>query len=311
VVRTTSRVGDRDTITEREQVVGADGRLAPTRETQSEVVRAGSVVRTSAETYGFGSSGERYLRETRDSVENASAGGRVDRADTIRRIDLDGRPTIREYTTEVTSTTAAGRRIERTVQRPDPDGRLRPQTRTEHAEQPVGADGVRTTSTELVADPESRWHVVEVRDRDERRTGSTVEAEETVRRSDLNGRLSQQERHVSRLRVAANGQEELVVETFTDEGGLYQSRSAARDVLSQRIRRTTIPDGNGGRQVVEEVEQRSLVAIDDPLRVVRRVVATVRPTGTGRWRTERRVFERDLNNRLVPTVVETGESTEP
>jgi len=310
MVRATSRAGDRDAITEREQLADTEGRRAPIRETQVEVVRVGSVVRTNAETYGFGMSGERYLRETQDSVEDRSAVGRMQRTDTIRHIDLNGRPAVRELATEVTSTTPDGRQTERTIQQPDLDGRLRPQQRTEQTERRAGAGGVRFTSTELHADLDYRWVVMEVRSREERRTGATVETDETIQQSDLNGRLSERERSISRL-TAANGHEELLVETFTDEGGRYRSRPDSRRTLTQRMRRTTTSLADGGRQVVEEVEERSLVAIEEPLRLVRRSVATVRPTGAGRWRTERQVFERDLNNRLVPTVFETGESTEP
>jgi len=310
MVRTTSRAGGRDTITEGEQVAGPDGRLAPSRDTQVEVIRAGSVVRTSAETYGYGLSGERYLREIRDSVENSSAGGRMERTDTTRRIDLHGQPAVREYTTEVTSATADGRQSARTTQRPDLDGRLRPQERTEQVERRAGPAGVRTTSTELHTDLDSRWLVTEVRNRDERRTGATVETEETIQQTDLNGRLSERERRISRL-TAANGVEELLVETFTDEGGRYQSRPDSHRTLTERIRRITTLQPDGGRQVIEEIEERSLVTPEDPLRLIRRVVSTFRPTGTGRWRMERQVFQRDLNNRLVPTAFETGESTEP
>ena len=310
VGRTTSRSGDQGTSTEREQVAGPDGRLAPIRETQAEVNRVGSVVRTSTETYGFGVSGGRYLRETHDSVEDGATGGRMERTDPIRRIDLNGRPAVREVVTEITSTTPDGRRVQRTIQQPDLDGRLRPQQRTEQIERRGGTGGVRSTSTELLADLDSRWLVMEVRTRDERRTGATLETEETIQQSDLNGRLSERERRISRL-TAANGQEELVVETFTDEGGRYQSRPDSRRMLTQRIRRTTTSLADWGRQVVEEVEERSLVSFGDPMRLVLRIVATVRPTGTGRWRTEHQVFERDLNNRLVPTAFETGESTEP
>jgi hypothetical protein len=52
------------------------------------------------------------------------------------------------------------------------------------------------------------------------------------------------------------------------------------------------------------------VAPDDPLRIVRRTIETVRRTGAGRWETNRQVFERDPNNRLVLTISETGETTD-
>jgi hypothetical protein len=309
-VRTASRTGDRDTVTESEQAAGTDGRLVPVRETQAEIMRAGSVVRTSAETSGFGISGQRYPLETRDSIEDGSASGRVLRTDTTQRLDINGRLAISERSTEESSVTPEGRRSERTIRRPDLDRRLRAQERTEHTERRVAPQAVRTTTTELGTDLDARWQVLEVRDREERTTGSISETAETVRRPDLNGRLSERERRISRSTVG-NGREDLLVETFMDDGGRYVSRPTIRHTLTQRLRRTTTPGADGGRQVVEEVEERSLVASEEPLRLVRRIVTTVRPTGTGRWRTERQAFDRDLNGRLIPTVLEIEESTEP
>jgi hypothetical protein len=116
------------------------------------------------------------------------------------------------------------------------------------------------------------------------------------------------ERGVSRL-TRDNGREHLLTETFTDEGERSGSRPAI-NTLTQRVSRTTIPRADGGRDIVEEVEERSSVAPADAPRVVRRTVETVRPAGAGRWRTARQVFERDANNRLVPTISETDETAE-
>ena len=83
--------------------------------------------------------------------------------------------------------------------------------------------------------------------------------------------------------------------------GVYADGSTRSDgqlVLSQRVRRTTTPNADGGRYTVEEVEGRSFVAPSDPMRVMSRTVTTVRPVGAGRWITERQVFERDVNGRM-------------
>jgi hypothetical protein len=77
--------------------------------------------------------------------------------------------------------------------------------------------------------------------------------------------------------------------------------------LSQRVHRTTTATADGGRYTVEEVEGRSGVAPNDPMRVIRRTVTTVRQIGTDRWVTERQVFERDVNGRLRLVINETEE----
>ena len=308
--QTTNETADRKTVTEVEEEANTDGRVVPVRETVVDVIRAGRVVRTTSSRFAHEPSGERRLRETRESTEDGSTDGRVRRTDTTRRTDLEGKLEVAEHSTEHTSVTADGRQTERTTYRPDLDGRLQQRDRTEHTERRVGPQVVQATTTESQADGANRWQVVEIRHRDVRTAGTTEETEETVERPDVNGRVSERERHVSRL-TREQGQQHLVIETFTDEGGRYENRPGARRMVTQRISRTTAPRADGGREIVEEVHERSVIAVDDPLRLVRRVVETVGPGSGGRWYVKRQVFERDLNHRLVPTITETGETTQP
>jgi len=307
-VENTSRAGDRETTTESEQVPDLNGRMAPLRETVIEVIKAGRVVRTNSASFGPGVSGERQLLETRESIEESSANGGAHATDTTWRTDLNGRLAITQRVTEDTSVTPDSRRIEITVHRTDLDGQLRPRERTEHTERQIAPQAVEATTTELQADVNNRWQVIEIRNHDVRTIGMTEQVEETIRQRDVNGALSEHQRTVSRL-TTQNGREDLLVETFTDDGR-YPSRSSIRPALSGRVHRTTIPRADGGRQIVEEVEARSPVAPGEPLRVVRRLVETTRRTGSGRWGTERQIFERDPNDRLVLSFTETEDTTE-
>jgi len=269
LVQTTNQTGDRETTTETEHIPGTDGRMVPVRETVVEVIRAGRVVRTNSETFGFALSGQRRLLETREAIESSTE-GRVQATDTTWRSDLNGRLAISERITEDTSVTPDTRRTERTIHRPDLEGRLRPMERTDYDERQLAPQRVQATTTESQVDVNKRWQVIEIRNRDVRSTGVTEQAEETILLRDLNGALSER----------------------------------------SRIRTTTSPSADGGREVVEEVEERSPVAPADPVRMVRRIVETTRRAGSGRWETERQVFERDVNNRLVLTSSETEVTTE-
>ena len=305
--QTTSQVGDREITTEIEEMPNTDGKMAPVRETSVEVIRAGTIVRTQSETRGVGVSGQRFPLETRESIEEQPSAGRVRTTNTIWRPDPNGRLAIRERIADETSTTPEGRRTERTVDRPDPNGRLRPMERTEHAESRVAPQAVSSTTTELQVDVNNRWQVTEIRSRDARTSGVTDAVEETIQQRDLNGTLSERQRSISRV-TRQNGSEATVVETFTHDR--YPSGSTNQPSLSRRIRRTSTPRGDGGHEIVEDVEERSPVALGDPLRVVRRVVETTRRTGAGGWETERQVFERDPNNRLILTTSETEATTD-
>jgi hypothetical protein len=67
---------------------------------------------------------------------------------------------------------------------------------------------------------------------------------------------------------------------------------------------------DGGRSTVEEVEARTPNAPSDPMRVIRRIVVTVRSVGPGRSVTERQMFERDTNGRMVLVANDTEETTD-
>ena len=128
--------------------------------------------------------------------------------------------------------------------------------------------------------------------------------EETIQRRDMNGKLVVDEKTVTR-RSTANKQDHVVIETYAPYvDGMTRSDSLT---LSQRVHRTTTATADGGRHTVEEVEGRSPVAPNDPMRVIRRTVTTVRQIGTDRWVTERQVFERDVEGRLRLVISETEE----
>jgi hypothetical protein len=128
-------------------------------------------------------------------------------------------------------------------------------------------------------------------------SGSTTETVETVHHQDINGAVAVTEQTVTHRDQTSQGGQ-LVTETYSPsiEGG--------RLGLSRRIRRTTTATSDG-IQTVEETEERNPVAPSEPLRIVRRSVTTVRENGTDSYVSERRVFELDVNGRLVPVLTQT------
>ena len=172
------------------------------------------------------------------------------------------------------------------------------------SEQPVRS--TREDSTRLLPDINGRQQPVEIRSFERREVGpSEYSEEETIRRPDLNGTLVVSERNVIH-RSEANGSRQEVIETYAyDAEGV--ARSDGQLALHQRVRTLTSATPDGGRQTVEEVEGHNLAAYREPMRVVRRVVETVREIAPGRWVTDRQFFELDLNGRLVPIRTERAE----
>jgi hypothetical protein len=170
----------------------------------------------------------------------------------------------------------------------------------------AASDQVRPTrhdSTELTRDINGRWQPNETRSVEVREVGPAERwEEETIRRPDANGNLVLSEKTVTH-RFEANGAQQAVTETFSSDA-LRVDRFEGRFTLRERVRVSTTSTPDGGRQTVEEVERRDDVAPSDPMRVVRRVVETVRPAGNDRWIAERQIFERDVNGRLAPMKTE-------
>ena len=176
------------------------------------------------------------------------------------------------------------------------------------AGQQGGTAVVRRDLTHQVVDMNGRWQPTEIRSAEIRTIGPSERLEEeTIRHPDVNGTMVVDEKSVTR-RWEENGREQTVIETYSRDAAGY-IRDDGRLELSRRVRITTTPTAGGGRDTVEEMEGRNPAAPTDPVRVVRRSVTTVREIGPDRWVTERQIFERDVNGRLVLVNKEREEST--
>jgi hypothetical protein len=218
--------------------------------------------------------------------------------------NLNGRLSLTSQQIEQTRSASPGvRETQTTFLVPDPNETLRASERTEYSERLINPGLVRHDSTQLVRNINGRWQPTEVRRGEAQTVASERTEEETIQRLDMNGKLVVEERNVTR-RSTTNDQEQVVIETHAPKADGISALA-----LSQRIRRTTTATADGGRYTVEEVESRSPVAPSDPMRVTHRTVTTVRQVGTGRWVTERQVFERDVNGQLRLIFNDTEESS--
>ena len=164
----------------------------------------------------------------------------------------------------------------------------------------------RHDSTKLIPDLNGRLLPAETRSLEVREIGPSERLEiETVQRPDMSGNLAVSERNITR-RSVANGREDVVIETYGQTADGY-IRSNTPMGLSYRVRRSTTVTADGGRDIVEEEEGLSRVESGGPMRLLRRTLTTVRKTGDDRWVTERRIFERDVNGRMVPISTEIEE----
>jgi len=308
-VLTRSVSGVSEVVSEAVETPGMDGRLGPYQATVTETTRpAIDTTRTTQDLFAFGAQRQRRLLERTESTEVVSGVETSATQDTLAP-DLNGRLALRSRQVELTRMVGTNARDrESTLLLPTINEALRESERTQYTERPISPSVIRQDSSRLVRDVNGRWQFTETRSRDVRDSGPSEQAEEeTIQRPDVSGKLTVSERSLTR-RVTADGREDVVIETYRRNfEGLVRTDSGFG--LSQRVRRSSTPTAGGGRDVVEEVEARNPVARNDPMRVIRRTVATVRPIGPGRWTTERQVFERDVNGRLVLVATETEETS--
>jgi len=258
-VRTES--GSRAIVVDTFEMPDVEGRLAPTQQSVEETNRPSpNTAHTRRELFWFAPDGRRTLTEATDSLQEPLANGGSRVVHETSVPDLNGRLTV------------TSRQIDET--RFDP-GR------------------VRYDSTQLVRDLNGRWLPIEVHRGDTRILAAERLEEATIQRHDVNGTLAVVERRDTRS-SSANGRDRVVIEIQTP----YADGSSPW-ALSERVHLTTTATADGGRHTIEEVESRNRANPSDPLRVIRRTVTTVRRAGSGRWVTERQVFELDVNGRFV------------
>jgi hypothetical protein len=301
-VETRSDSGGREVVTETIENPDPDGKLRPTQETTAETIRTGpNAVQTTRDVFGF-AGGQRMLLETTRSERQTLPDGTTWIVDNTLAQDANGRLALTSRQTQQTRSISSDvKQTDIVVFRTGINEPLRESERIQQTERRVNPGLLLSNSTLFVRDLNGRFQPTETRSREVRTAGPSEYVEETIQRLDSDRKLTLSERNLTR-RFEANGQGQMVVETFSSNfsGGLVLSDN--RLELSQRVRRTTTSAADGGGQTVEEVEER--VSPSEPMRMVRRTVETIRKVNGGPWKTERDVYVLDANGRLVLSIEE-------
>jgi hypothetical protein len=296
--QTRSTSGAREVIVETVESLDIEGRLAPIDEIVTETRTERNTQHVRQDVFRFTPERRRQLSETTESRQDTQPNGDTGTVHNTWAPDLNGHLRLMSRRTEQTTSSAPDvRQTTTTLLVPHINESLRETERSEHTARRVTPGVVQHQSTHLVRDINGRWTPVEIRRSEVRELVGTSEQieEETIQYPDLNGTFAVAETNVIR-RSKTNDQEHVVIETYDPATDRWPRAHGGS--LSQRVQRTTTATADGGRSTVEEVEARSPVAPDDPMRVIRRTVTTVRPISADRWVTERQVFEPDLEGRL-------------
>jgi hypothetical protein len=310
-IQTRTSSAGRELIVETRQAPGNDGKLRTVEETTIEVIRGGTRTTETTGLYGFDGEGRRQLIETSESTEVVRADGGSETVRDTFVSDLNGHLSLTSRLIEHARSSPDGRQSDTTLLKPGSDRVLVEVERTHHVERQTDAGLVRYDTNQLVRDINGRWQPTEIRRGESRQLGPSRRLEEeTLHRADDTGRMALREKTLTQ-RTAANGREETVTETYATGDRSSLRSGDARLNLIQVVRTSTIASADGGRRILEEVEQRNPVSPNESLRVVQRTITTVRKAGPDRWSLAREVFELDVNGRFALTIKQTEDRTGP
>ena len=298
--------GGRKVIIERAEAPSIEGRWEPLEEVVSDT----KTTTTRRDVFGFDFDHRRTLGATVESVQETRANAITTNVERTWIADLDGHLMLSSGYSEERRLVSPGlQRTDATVLLQGPERSLQEVARNESTEHQVSAAVVRHDSTYVVRDVNGRWFPIEARSGETRGIGSAERVEEaTIQLPNMNGALVLSDRVVTRT-SESNKENQAVIETYSQDAEGFV-RNDSRLALRQRVRSSTTVTADGARSTVEEIEARNLVAPNDPMRVIRRTVTTVRSIGRGRSVTERQIFERDANGRMVLVANDTEETTE-
>jgi hypothetical protein len=301
--------GGSKVLIETVEATGIEGNWQPLAVAVTETAGSANTASTRRDVFGFDAQRQPTLLETTETEQSTTANGNIRTVGNTWTTDINGHRTLAARRVEETRAVAPGlQQTDATLILPTPDG-FQESERTEHSEHQVAPTVIRHESRDLVRDLNGRFQPIEARSGETRGAGSAERiSDETIQAPDLTGTLALRDRVVTRTSESKDAQE-VVIDTYS-QGAEGFVRSDSRLALLQRVRRSTTLTADGGRNVIEEVEARNPMAPNDPMHVVQRTVVSVRKVAPDRWRTERQVFNRDVNGRFVLVANETGDTTQ-
>jgi hypothetical protein len=298
--------GGRKIIIEATETPGVEGKWEPIEEIVTDTSRG----QAKRDVFRFYLGRQRLAETTQLELETRAPEKNTRNVQRTWITDLDGRLTLSSGYVEETKLVSPGiQQRTATLSLQSPEGSLHEVERRESTEHQVSSAVAQHDSTNSVRDLNGRWVATEARSGQTRGIGSAEHVEEeTIQRQNLTGALAVRDSVVTRT-SETNGEKRVLTETYSQDAEGFV-RSDNHLALRQRLRRSTTATTDGGESTVEEVEARNPVAPNDPMRVIRRTLLTVRRVAPDRWVTERQMFERDLNGRLVLVADDTEETTE-
>jgi hypothetical protein len=234
----------------------------------------------------------RQLMETTVEEIKQMPNGRSSAVRTTSRRNVNGRlSVVQKETQEVVPSGADAYRITKTLLLPGMNSSLVEKAQVQQIEKRNGDKSVEIDRTRFEPGPDGKLNAAERRVSQNELGKDRTQTEEQVYRYDVNRKISLTQ--------------QLKIHEWKDASGQMrqQSESYAAD-LNGKLKldsRSTIVQkqlGNQKQETTEIVEERNTIAPNEGLRLVRKVVENVQPTGANETERRLEVFQPDPNGRM-------------
>jgi hypothetical protein len=300
--------GDRTVDVQSLQTRGPDGTLSPYQDIETETVRVDArTTRTTTRTFVRDASGAKTLFQITQEEKQVLPGAGSKMTRSTSNPDANGDLQLVQREVQETLSNSPGLEVTKTtVLLPSLNGSLAPVTQTEERRKRSG-DTVEVQKTTLLPDASGSWQVGEVRKETIKDDGKNRSREEQVSRPDLDGKLGEVTRTMSKESVDASGGKSKSEETYSvDVPGATRDNSLH---LVQRV--TTNRQVNaGGQQISKTTEQLNPGEPNASLVVITVSNDTVRLGPTGAQATQT-IQMRDANGNRGVVFVDTAKSSNP
>jgi hypothetical protein len=303
-----TKSGNRTTDKQRLDILGPNGGYQPFSETETETVQVdATTTRTVVRTYRWDGNGRRTVAEIREEESRSTANGSSHMESKTSSADVNGNfQLVRREVADTRKVNSDVEETKSTVYRSDSYGGLTQVEQMQEVKTHGADDSVAVKRTTLVPDGNGNWKVGNVTEETIKDDGKNQTTEERVSRPDLEGRLYESSRTVTKEGQTDTGEKRKTVESYSVYGSGYTDGGMH---LNQRV--ATIQKKDSGGEITEQqVEQPYAANPGDGPKVTSKTKYVVKYAASGTEQTKS-VEMRDADGNFNAVFVETKKSTQP
>jgi hypothetical protein len=256
-VRTTeshTKSGNRSVDKQRVEVLGTDGHYQPSSDTETETIHENdSTTRTVVRTYTWDGNGRRQLSQVTEEDARTAASGDKQVTRTTSNSDANGNlQIVQREVADTTKSSPDTQETKATVYSADGNGGFTALGQTHELEKTNADHSVEVKKTMLLPDGNGNWQVGEVTEQTVKEDGKNRATEESISRTDVNGKLLEVSRTVGQETETVAGEKSKTVDTYSSQ----TPGSAGNGSLQLNRRVTTIQKNDAtGEQTEQQVEE--------------------------------------------------------